>query len=258
MTSAILICTLGAAPQVVTLLLDGLLAHGEPIERVVVLHTDPAYAPIKHSLPQLDQTFRTDNYYRGRVLYDPHVLTGKQGILPDVATRSQIDAAYVAIYRVLRQHKTANRRLHVGIAGGRKTLTVLALAAAQATFTDGDQVWHLISPQKVLKSGVLHVDEPKDIQLVSVPLLHTGHMMAADQSRADYFMRERLTDAEREVCRLLLNEGLSNAMLAQRLGKSASTIANQLTGIYRKAASYYQLQQPPDRAMLLALLGRSS
>ena len=54
----------------------------------------------------------------------------------------------------------------------------------------------------------------------------------ADGGRAT---RERLTEAEREVARLVV-AGLSNEGIARRRNVSLRTIANQVSSIYRKLA----------------------
>jgi len=72
------------------------------------------------------------------------------------------------------------------------------------------------------------------------------------------FLETVLTPAEREVAVLLVREGLSNAALADTLGKSVKTVANQLSSVYVKLGDYFELETSPDRAMLLVLLGRYS
>lgn len=258
MPPSVLICTLGAAPQVVTLLLDTLLARGWQVERVVIVHTNPAFDPIRRSLSRLHEDFVTCNHYRGQVLYDPHVLTNADGQLDDVITAEEIEAAHQHFYSLIRQYKQVGCTVHLGIAGGRKTLAVLAMAAAQTLFSHADHIWHLVSPEPVLKSEALHIDDPSQIYPLDIPLVNKGYLGAVERSRTDDFIQNHLTDAEREITQLLLREGLSNAVLAQRLSKSSSTIANQLTGIYRKLETYYKLDTPPNRTTLLTLLGSSS
>jgi hypothetical protein len=61
--NATLLATLGQEPQVVTLALDHLLATGEPINRVVVIYSDPTYVPVANSLAALQQEFKTYPLY---------------------------------------------------------------------------------------------------------------------------------------------------------------------------------------------------
>lgn len=55
MTETVLVATLGAEPQVVTLTLDALTARGVVINRVVIVHTNPQLPPIDDSLKALHQ-----------------------------------------------------------------------------------------------------------------------------------------------------------------------------------------------------------
>lgn len=225
---------------------------------MVIVHTNPDFEPIKQSLRRLHEDFVTRNYYQGRVLYIPHVLSNADGQLKDIITPGEIEATHQHLYTLIRNHKQAGRVVHLGIAGGRKTLTVLAMAVAQTLFARSDHIWHLVSPESLLKSAQLHTDDLSQVYLLDVPLVNKSYLSTGNRSSADEFIQHHLTDAERELTQLLIREGLSNALLAHRLGKSSSTIANQLTGIYRKLQDYYHLDTTPNRTTLLTLLGSSS
>ena len=54
--------------------------------------------------------------------------------LPDVADPEQVEIAFRALYQVLRDHKLDGFRVHLSIAGGRKSLSVFGMAAAQLLF----------------------------------------------------------------------------------------------------------------------------
>ncbi|HID06265.1 MAG TPA: hypothetical protein EYP10_03865, partial [Armatimonadetes bacterium] len=68
----VLIATLGTEPQVVTLVLDELLKRKHGIHRVVVVHTDGRYNPIRQSLMQLKEEERY--YKRQRVQFTYEVI----------------------------------------------------------------------------------------------------------------------------------------------------------------------------------------
>jgi CRISPR-associated protein Csx14 len=258
MKSAILIATLGAEPQVVTLTLDSLLARGERIASVIVVHTAPDREPVRSSLRSLHHEFVVERPYGDEILFVPHLLAGASGPLADVVTPSEIDDAFRSLYVLLRQHKQAGRSIHLSIAGGRKTMALFAMAAAQVVFGLEDHVWHLVSDPALVISKRLHTDRPGDIILVPVPVAYWGRLRPDDSSRVHDFIKHVLTPAEREVTELLIREGLSNAALAERLGKSIKTVANQLSSVYVKLGRYFDLPETPDRALLLVLLGSYS
>lgn len=253
MSETVLVATLGSEPQVITLTLDALTARGVSVNRVVVVHTNPLLPPIEDSLKALHQVFVVERHYEG-ILYVPHPLTDAHEILSDVTTPHQIEAAFGSLYALLKHHKTAGNIIHLCIAGGRKTMTIFALAVAQAILTTQDAVWHLVSSSNLIQSKAMHANNPADVQLVQVPFVN----LSAESNASPQKFLLTLTAAEREIVKLLVREGLSNALLAQRLSKSPKTIANQLTGVYLKLQQYFGLSQPPDRAMLLVLLGKSS
>ena len=258
MSKAIFIATLGAEPQVVTLALDALLAASEPISRVLVVHTAADRSPLNESLQALRTEFVDRGYYGSKLLFIPHVLANPDGPLADVVTPAEIEAAFQSLYTLFRQYKHAGYRIHLSIAGGRKTMALFAMAAAQIWFDAADRVWHLVSDQRLIETRQLHAAHPGDVHLIAVPVVHWGRMTPDDRMRARHFIEHVLTPAERELTTLLVREGLSNSALARQLGKSPKTIANQLTSIYDKLGSYFGLREAPDRTMLLVLLGSYS
>jgi CRISPR-associated Csx14 family protein len=258
MAETVFIATLGAEPQVVTLALDALLAESESISRVLVVHTAADRPPLSESLKVLQAEFVDRGYYGNQVLFLPHVLADSDGPLADVVTPAEIEAAFQSLYTLLRQYKYAGCRIHLSIAGGRKTMALFAMAAAQIWFDAADHVWHLVSDRRLIESRQLHATHPGDVSLIPVPVAHWGKMTPDDRVRARHFIEYVLTPAERELTTILVREGLSNNALARQLGKSPKTIANQLTSIYEKLESYFALSEPPDRTMLLVLLGSYS
>jgi len=258
MPESVFVATLGAEPQVVTLALDALLTQGMDIHRVIVIHTLDDREPIRSSLRRLHQEFIVDQFYGLPLRFDSHLLAGSSGPLADVITPAEIEDAFQSLYTLLRQHKQAGRRIHLCLAGGRKTMALFAMAAAQILFDLNDGVWHLVSHPDLITSKQLHADSQEHVVLIPVPIAYWKHLQPDDQSRVRHFVDTILTPSEREVVQLLIREGLSNAVLAARLGKSAKTIANQLTSTYLKLQQYFDLPDTPDRTMLLVLLGSYS
>lgn len=258
MRDTIFVATLGAEPQVVTLALDALLAEHEAISRAVVVHTAADRPPLNESLQILQAEFVERGHYSNQLLFLPHVLANAEGPLADVVTPIEIEAAFQSLYTLFRQYKHAGCHIHLSIAGGRKTMALFAMAAAQIWFDAADRVWHLVSDRRLIETRQLHAAQSTDVSLIPVPAAHWGRMTPDDRVRARHFIEHVLTPAERELITILVREGLSNSALARQLGKSPKTIANQLTSIYDKLGGYFGLREPPDRTMLLVLLGSYS
>lgn len=250
MAKTILIATLGAEPQVVTLTLDALFAMGIRVDMVIVTHTNTQHEPIRSALECLNEEFVIKKYY-GDIIYKTYPLTSDDGILDDVVSAQDIESAFNSLYTLIRHHKQAGNTIHLCIAGGRKTTTVFALSVANALFDANDAIWYLVSQPEVIASKSMHVES--GVELVPVVFLHPPST-DANQQRVDLFLNYILTDAEREIVRLIVHEGLSNQEIALRLHKSIKTIANQLTTIYDKLRLHFKLDKAPDRAMLIVML----
>ena len=85
--------------------------------------------------------------------------------------------------------------------------------------------WSSVSP--VMTELALREDPWEAIQA------QRAMRQAEDRRRKREFVERWLTPAEREVVRLVC-QGLDNAGIGRRLGKSEKTVANQLTEVYRK------------------------
>lgn len=274
----ILIATLGAEPQVVTLALDALLAQGKPITNVVVVHTNPSDEPIAGGLARLQQEFAEYVPYRA-ISLKSLVLTSSPDNAPlnDLLDTEEINAAFAGLYKFLHQQKSKGHGLHLLIAGGRKTMAIFAFAAAQIIFGEDDHVWHLVSDERLRQTRRLHAQPHDRIHLIEVPFVRWNYLPGTPQflavgartalaqvdtqhqqlrrRQAQAFLKQ-LSRAEREVVQLLVETALTNDALAARLEKSPRTIANQLSSIYRKFAVFYALpgDAAPDRTQLVAAL----
>lgn len=276
MSETILFATLGSEPQVITLLLDALLARGERIARVVVLHTDPTLPPVSEAVPALRQAAEV---YAGEAF---NFVTLDDGVapLPDVVTAAQVDAAFQTVYSLLWAQKRLGMRLHLCIAGGRKTMALFAFAAAQLLFDEDDHVWHIESDEGLRASRRFHAQAGEAVTLIDVPftrwsampgmlrseLLGSDARGAVDKQarlqqhekreNARVFMQEVLTRAEREVVTALVRHGYDDKTLAAHLHKSPKTIRNQLNSAYQKFAGHYGMPpQAVDRTRLVMVLG---
>jgi DNA-binding CsgD family transcriptional regulator len=181
------------------------------------------------------------------------------------------------MYQTLRTAKREGQVVDVCLAGGRKTMSVYAMVAAQLLFEDDDRLWHLVSAGPLLAERRMHPLSGDSAALVALPVLRYGdvsplysEVAEADDpfeavqrsearawrvrlARVQAFVREELTAAERRVVALLVREGLSDTEIAGRLVVAPRTVQTQLASAYRKAEGYFDLHQVSSRALVSLL-----
>ncbi len=257
-----MIATLGTEPQVVTAALDLLVRQGEDIRQVIVLHTYAPNTPIAEAVERLDQAFapRDGRQYQKRMLANAH-----GDPLADVESPSAAREAFRTLYREVHQAKQAGLKVHLSIAGGRKSLSVFGMAAAQLLFDEQDRLWHLYSGGDFLASKRLHPLPGDDVHLISIPVILWSHIspvftslgqvddpFEAARQVHDLQLNEKLehcrsfilgslSGAERRVVALLVQEGLSDQEIANRLVISDRTVENHLRSAYKKAGDHWGL-----------------
>lgn len=290
---AVFIATLGNAPQVVTLALDHLLPTYKFVE-VCVIHTDSTPGPQQPQMkfgtmhetvvaldneflypklidsPPQEKAWRVDyptpdeQYYQftyRRVTI--HRMEQKPGELAvpvsvyDVETEENSRASFRTIYQIVRRYKEQRAMIQFCIAGGRKSMSVFGMAAAQLLFTAGDKLWHLVSPYPFMHSKKMH-DAGGETHLISIPFISVsavnpvlGQLMTSsdpydivqaqerflhlmDLSRKEKFLRQ--LDFDQYQILVGVAQGLSNEEIGKRLKKElmAKTVANKLTSIYEE------------------------
>lgn len=272
------IATLGSEPQVVTATLDLLLARGNLIQEVIVVHSSPStHNPVSEAVTALPRIFSNEPAYQNIKLIMVPVADAEGKSQPDIANSDEAQSAFQTLYRVIRDKKIAGYKLHVCIAGGRKTLAVFGMAAAQLLFDENDRLWHLYSAGEFLNNRRLHPLPGDDIHLIPIPVMLWSQVSPIlidvkqyedpwefvekartkqlnerlKQARA--FISGSLTIAEKRAVRLLVQEGLSDSEIARRLTLSPRTVEQHLRSVYRKAANHWVLTEV-TRAHLIALL----
>jgi CRISPR-associated protein (TIGR02584 family) len=286
------IATLGNAPQVITLALDQLLPK-HPFVEVCVIHTDDTpdqelprmkFSNMHETIQQLDRQFQnlrprqegvgekvwTADYRLGSRYYQfayRRVLIQREEQKPgqlatytpvkDVETESNSQAAFRTIFRVVQRYKEQRAIIHFNLAGGRKSMSVFAMSAAQILFTPGDKLWHVVSQNQLMETRAMHdTADGESYRLVPIPFVSVStlnpvlgmlissndpydivqaqenylHLM--DLQRKEKFLRELDFD-ERQIL-LGVAQGLNNEEIGGRLKKrlSGKTVANKLTTIY--------------------------
>ncbi len=255
------VATLGTEPQVVTIALDALLRRGYPISEVAVIHTRPsALGDALRRLRDEEQHYaqRTPPV---RFRYVP-VREGRH-YPTDIVSEQDAALLLRVLYREVASQKRAKRRVHLCIAGGRKVMAAYGMAVAQLLLDEKDCVWHLLSPPELLRTRQMHAD---GAVLVPVPVLRwsllpstLSELLVWDdpyraiqrQQQVSEGLRRRLlqdfwrelTPAEQRVLVALVRGGGSNEELAQALGRSPKTVANQLQSIYEKYRAWTGLPE---------------
>ncbi|MCP4417672.1 MAG: hypothetical protein GY805_13700 [Chloroflexi bacterium] len=288
---AVYIATLGNAPQVVTLGLDLLLPQ-HPFVEVCIIHTDDAagkelpkmrFSTMRETIKQLDGEFLNQrprqaapgkkawqvDYRDGSGRYYQflyrRILIQREEQSPgqlatavpvqDVETEANAQAAFRTIFRAVKQYKEQRAVIHFNLSGGRKSMSVFAMAAAQILFTPGDKLWHVVSRQEFMRAQAMH-DTADQSRLVPIPVIslsainpvlgmlissndpydmvqaQENYLHLMDLQRKERFLRT--LDFDEYQILLGVAQGLSNEEIGRRLKKrlAAKTVANKLTIIY--------------------------
>ncbi|GAB4477040.1 MAG: CRISPR-associated ring nuclease [Anaerolineales bacterium] len=275
--SATLIATLGTEPQVVTATLDLLLENGEPIRSVAVVHTIASSNPAIHNALTTLEQVSSEQYYPD-IHFAFHAISAPHGKpYEDVKSEPASRAAFTLLYRLVRQAKLDQQKIHLCIAGGRKVTSIFGMAVAQLLFDEWDRLWHLYSSGDFLISKRLHPQPGDEVHLLPIPVARWSSVspilldlaqvddpfeayerqrlshLREEYQRAKVFIERRLTASEREAVAFLVQETLSDEEIAQRLCKSKRTIEQQLRSAYRKAKEHYGVEDI-GRVHLIALL----
>ncbi len=261
-----LVATLGGQPQVITFALDALLARGEPIDEVVVMHLGPENPRFGRALQRLADEFAGERYGGRRMRFRSVPVLGLRGRLSDIRTEQDVEVAFDAVQRLFRELKARQRQLHVCVAGGRRMLALLMFSAAQLYFTHRDRMWHLYTPEEVLaraeEGALMHVRPEDGVRLLQVPVVPWGEYLPGlrrlvfghvegmwtltpvdeeEIARCQALLRQ-LTPRQREVLRAFA-EGLSPDEVAARLHLSRHTVDTHKTKILALCRNVWSLPE---------------
>ncbi|MEZ4864412.1 MAG: CRISPR-associated ring nuclease [Caldilineaceae bacterium] len=254
--TATLIATLGAEPQVIALATQLLLAQNEAINAVDVLHTQPEYEPVATALVALRAMFTAQPAWPP---LQTHTI-----LIVDILTPAEFTAFTDALYRVIRNQLVRGARVHLLLAGGRKSMAMLGMSVAQLLLGPEDRVWYLHSTENFRQSRTYLLTDPAQAQLIPIPLPQQSaappifrrfaqaetaeaarlSLQAERNQQIRHFLTHELTNAERQVAQMVAGNVLTVKEIAAQLHKSPKTVTNQLNSVYSKLESYFGLQ--PD------------
>lgn len=275
-TSDILIATLGTEPQVVSAAHNLLRVRDYPIQRVMVLHTEAREGPIAESVVRLQEHYaaqpEASASLETRVIRDEHSFPVR-----DTVRQREVDAVFRSVYGAVAEAKQDGLRVHLLIAGGRKTMSVYGMVAAQILFGEEDRLWHLYSSGEYLYSKRMQPRKGDEVSLVAVPVIrwsaipptyfnlqqYTDPYEALDRvnavqleqqlAKARVFLEQELTPAQARVASLMAAELLTDEELAAKLDLSVKTVGQHLYVSYQKARVFFGVEDM-DRHMLTHLL----
>lgn len=252
-----LVATLGGQPQIVTFALDALLARGEPITDVYLIHLSLHNPRTRQALNCLQQEFPNDYYaHAGRRCRLRRVAVGANGVeLTDIRTAADAEAAWQGIRTLIADLKSEGRQLHLCLSGGRRMMALLVMSAAALLCDHQDRIWHMYTPEETLQrvrdGAAMHVDPSAGVQLIQAPIMPWGAYFPALRALAQTSMPavqeqlrrvaivdepqcrqvwERLSPRQREVMRAFA-EGLRPDQVAERLCITLNTVNSHKTAI---------------------------
>ena len=244
-----LAATLGTEPQVVLLAFRLLLRQGATLEKCLVFHTSSQNPAIRAAITKLSHAWPR---------WASVPLEWKTLPVEDLDSSEALRRAFRAVREGLQGLKAEGFHVHLCVAGGRKPIALAALLTAQFLFGPQDRLWYLYTPPGREKEEPRKLVHDPRVRLVELPVpiwteisffleavaRYEDPWVAAEAQRALVrrlesqrwlaFFQERLTPAEQEVVRTLVEEGGTNKDLARKLGKSPRTVGHQLAAIYRK------------------------
>ncbi len=177
---SLLLSIMGGQAQVVTFALDALLAQGEDIAQVIVLHLSPEDPRVQRALAQLSQEFSGDFYaYAQRPCRFRHVvLRDSLRPLRDIQSEADAIATWQVVHEILTTLKSQQWRVHLCLAGGRRMISLLAMSVAMLLFDHYDRLWHMYTPREFLararEGAIMHAQPEDGVRLIPVPLTPWG------------------------------------------------------------------------------------
>ena len=173
-----LLAPVGGQPQVITFALDCLLRMGETVDEVHLLHLAPQEPRLNHALRCLHQEFQEDRYAGRPCRLRRQPLAGNGLPLADIRTAADAEVAWRTAHELIGDLKQQGQRLHLCVAGGRRVMGLMMLAAATLLCDHQDRLWHLYTPTELRKQAaegaILHAPPDSGVALIAVPMAPWG------------------------------------------------------------------------------------
>ncbi len=190
--TATLVATIGGQPQVVTFALDALLAQGEEISEVHLVHLTLNDPRTRQTVSRLQQEFVDDRYAGRRCrLRRVPILLG-EAPLADIRSEGDAEATWRAMRDLLAELKAEGRRLHLCLSGGRRMMALLAMSAASLLCDHQDRIWHMYTPDETRRraagGSLMHATPADGVQLIQTPVVPWGAYFPALRTLAQTSM----------------------------------------------------------------------
>jgi CRISPR-associated protein Csx14 len=262
-----LLCTLGGQPQIVTFALDYLLARGEQVREVFVVHLTSTDGRVEQALTRLRAEFEDDRYQNRPCRFRAVPLRRGTDLLAAIRTEAEADAVRQTVFALVADLKQAGRTLHLCLAGGPRMMSLMALSAAMLFCGHQDKVWHIYTEPAFLEQArngaVMHDPGGEQVRLVQVPVVpwasylpplfnpgrspdefmiaQTTWLEQAEQQRCRAVWQQ-LTPRERDVV-ISFAEGLGPQEVAERLAITIKTVSTHTTNIFAKCRLGWELPE---------------
>jgi len=262
----ILVATLGGQPQVVTFALDALLAQGELVREVIVIHVSPEGGRLRGALARLEAEFPGDTYQGQPCRFRRVPIRAGVRLLADIRDETDADATWTTVHDLIGSLKAQRQRLHVCVAGGRRLMALLTISAAMMHFGHQDRLWHLYTPdefrRRAAEGAIMHARPEDGVRLIQVPVAPwsayfpalrpllgapPSQVLAAQMQLMDEAERARcdqvwarLSDREREVLRAFAAKQTPQEV-AERLNITVKTVDTHKTKILGECRNAWEL-----------------
>jgi CRISPR-associated protein Csx14 len=177
------VVTMGGQAQVVTFAIDALLAAGEELDTVIVLHFSPEDPRVKRALAQLSAEFAGERYRGHPVRYRHLPVRAGETDLSHIHNGREAEAVWRLARTLVAELKEQERRLHLCIAGGPRVLALTLTSAALLQCDHRDRLWHLYTPRDLIErardGAILHAPPAAGVRLVPVPMAPWGSYFPA-------------------------------------------------------------------------------
>jgi CRISPR-associated protein Csx14 len=263
---ATLVATLGGKPQLITFLLDLLLARGEQIDDVMIIYLT-RYQRSRAAYERLKKEFSNDQYAGKPCLLSCVPIKTHGDDLVDIRTPEEVEAVRDHIHKLFGELKEHGQRIHLGLSGGRRLMSFVALAAAMQYLTPVDHIWHIhASPELIEKSGdgdILHAPPGIELNLIPVPFVPwvsffpglssilSRSSQEIDEASFGWLKDEyrdrcarvwsALTPRQRDVLRAFTTD-LSRQKVAKRLNIAVTTVDSHRESILKQCSIVWEAQ----------------